>query len=108
MHTIPLSELLEMPSTDAEGYGGRKVKDILDRKRSDEFYPELVESIREHGIYAPVMVRNGVFHNGHHRVAAAQDLGLTDVPYTSDTALGWLDMWPNGEPPESWCWPEED
>lgn len=108
MRTISLDELLEMPSYDAEGYGGEKVKDILDRKRGDEFYPELVESIREHGMQAPVMVVEGMFRNGHHRVAAAQDLGWAEVPYTDDTTLGWLDAWPNGEAPESWCWPEDD
>lgn len=108
METISLSELLEMPSRDAEGYGGNKVRDLLNLKRSDEFYPELVESMRKHGMKSPVMIIDGVFRNGHHRVAAALDLGMTEIWYTSNEVLGESEEWPNGQAPESWCWDEDD
>lgn len=104
MDSIALAVLLDMPSRDAEGYGEHKVRDILDLKRSDEFYPELVESVRLNGIHVPVMIVDGVFENGHHRVAAAMDLGLTEIPYTADGVIGWAEEWPNGQVPASWCW----
>lgn len=108
MKMVLLSEVLEMPSRDAEGYGGHKVKDLLDLKRSDEFYPELLESVRRKYIYRPVMIVDGVLRNGHHRVAAAVDAGLTEIPYTEDDDTDWSDEWPNDQVPASWCWDEED
>lgn len=53
-------------------------------KRRDSGYEELLDSIREVGILVPVSVdrrRDGTFEvsNGHHRLAAAQELGFPTV-----------------------------
>jgi hypothetical protein len=103
---IPLSEVLEMPSNEF-GNETQKVRDFLDIKRCDTFYPELVESVRRNGVHMPVLIVDGVFENGHHRVAAAQDLGLTEIPYTTDDVLGWTETWPDNKVPKSWCWDED-
>lgn len=47
----------------------------------DSADPELVRSVREHGVLTPLTVTaNGVVVSGHRRLVAAQEAGLTDVP----------------------------
>lgn len=80
---MPVAEILLMDSCDLEGQIGLyDVADILPTKRADEGYDRLVASIRKHGIAVPVLVVDGCVMEGHHRIAAAVDLGLTVVPWT--------------------------
>lgn len=116
--TIALSEVLDFLSMDAycyrqcEGCGavnrhggahcGRlmvgtpsTVREILDLKRSDPEYADLVDSIRHHGIGIPVLIYGRMVHHGGHRIAAAQDLGLEEIPWTDDSSIGWESDWPD-------------
>jgi hypothetical protein len=56
----------------------------LETKRQDDHYPDIVDSIRAFGFIRPLTARlvdsNLEFGDGHHRLAAAIDLGLTTVP----------------------------
>jgi ParB family chromosome partitioning protein len=63
--------------------------DLVDRnphnpRRDETPTPELVQSVREHGIVVPVIVRpDGDRYQliaGHRRVAAARQAGLTEIP----------------------------
>lgn len=56
----------------------------------------------------PVLVIEGCCYNGHHRIAAAQDLGWTEVPCTADGAAGCTENWPNGVEPKTWTWPGKE
>lgn len=71
------------------------VRDVLEIKRSDSHYGDLIDSIRHHGIGLPILIYGREVHNGHHRIAAAFDLGLREVPYTNDSSIGWEDDWPD-------------
>ena len=60
--------------------------DVIERRREDPHYEHVVESIREHGFTVPctawydedsLVVR---FGDGHHRLAAALELGITEIP----------------------------
>lgn len=60
---------------------------LLEEKREDEHYPDVVESIRTQGFMRPLTARVNpatlhgyTFGDGHHRLAAAIDLGYTHVP----------------------------
>lgn len=69
--TVPLDKLEDAP-TNAN-------------RMSDTRFRSLVERIRELGFLQPILVEptsNGRFRivDGHHRVRAARDLGLTEVP----------------------------
>ncbi|WP_194293902.1 ParB N-terminal domain-containing protein [Streptomyces sp. RB17] len=83
---MQVSEALELYSGDLLGLA---VADTLDGKRQDDSYPDLLESIRLHGVQRPILVRRGELMDGHHRVAACLDLGITQVPFTDDFAIGW-------------------
>lgn len=62
------------------------VRDVLDHKRTSEHYPELLEEIRAEGIALPVMIRTyrgrPWLVDGHHRVAAALDAGITHLVWS--------------------------
>lgn len=114
---IALSEILNFQSTDAYCYNrcgecgkvvrtmthcGKPaegqistVRETLDLKRADPEYPDLLDSIRHHGIYLPVLAYGRTLHNGGHRIAAAVDLGLTEIPICNDSEIGWGDDWPD-------------
>lgn len=66
------------------------VRDILDHKRRSAHYPALLEEIRRDGMSLPIMVRTRDgepwLADGHHRVAAAVDLGI-EVLVWSDLPL---------------------
>jgi hypothetical protein len=71
------------------------VRDVLEIKRSDSHYEDLMDSIRHHGIGIPVLIYGREVHNGHHRIAAAFDLGLEEIPWTDDSSIGWESDWPD-------------
>jgi len=58
---------------------------LLDSKRGDEHYEDVVESIKMHGFVRPVTVQwtDGgdeiQYGDGHHRLAAAIDLGMSHI-----------------------------
>jgi hypothetical protein len=64
---------------------GVTLEEELKIKRGDGHYPGVVDSLRERGWQRPITVHrkgtNGGFTvlDGHHRLAAAHDLGLTHV-----------------------------
>ena len=88
--TITLADLLDMATPDDDGTGDcYTVADTLPAKRKDPEYAGLLDDIRANGMTVPLFIRthNGEpwLADGHHRVAAAQDLGIdvlvwTDVP----------------------------
>lgn len=92
---IPVSEALDLMSGEAMvcAWGDTNtVRDGLDVKRSSPHYQDLVKDIRNHGFRTPVFIRttaagNRVLAEGHHRVAAAFDLGLNTVPFVTDRDL---------------------
>lgn len=77
--TISTTAVLDMLTPDDDLY----VRDVLDHKRTSPHYPNLLEEIRRDGIALPIMIRtcNGQpwLVDGHHRVAAALDLGITTL-----------------------------
>jgi len=83
---MPLAEALALMSPDADIEQGTDVADVLDDKRKSPGYPALLEAIRRDGITVPVLIRPAgrysSLEDGHHRVAAAVDLGLGTVPWT--------------------------
>jgi ParB-like chromosome segregation protein Spo0J len=84
---IPTAEALTLMSPDAEPEEGTDVGDVLDRKRQSLHYPRLLEEIRQDGITVPVVIdHSGPYPElteGHHRIAAAVDLGLPSIPWSS-------------------------
>jgi ParB-like chromosome segregation protein Spo0J len=84
---IDVVEVLVMLSPDTEAGEGMDVADVLPRKRQSPHYARLMEEIRREGITVPVVIDfSGAFPElleGHHRVAAAVDLGLPAVPWSS-------------------------
>jgi hypothetical protein len=71
------------------------VRDVLGVKRMDPQYSDLLDSIRHHGIAIPVLIYGKAVHNGGHRIAAAEDLGMTELPWCSDSSIGWESDWPD-------------
>lgn len=86
---ITTSEALHLMSPDADPAIGTDVADTLADKRRSPGYPTLLADIRAHGITIPIHIANvpGVAYrellDGHHRVAAADELGLTSIPWTT-------------------------
>ena len=62
------------------------VRDVLDHKRTSEHYAGLLDEIRADGMALPVMIRTyrgrPWLVDGHHRIAAAIDLGITHVVWS--------------------------
>ncbi|MEU7096078.1 ParB N-terminal domain-containing protein [Kitasatospora aureofaciens] len=71
------------------------VREVLSLKRRDPEYDDLVDSIRHHGIGTPILIYGRTVHNGGHRIAAAEDLGIPEVPWCNDSSIGWEDDWPD-------------
>lgn len=71
--------------------GGLTVGEICEAKRRDPGYPRLRAAIAEEGFTTLIgsRIRSGgrlyVF-NGHHRIAAAAELGITEIPSTSSSS----------------------
>ncbi|GAA3807772.1 ParB/RepB/Spo0J family partition protein [Streptomyces chiangmaiensis] len=88
--TITVTDVLAMWTPDDDGTGDcYTVADTLDYKRQNPDYADLVEEIRKDGITVPIFIRTldgrPWLADGHHRVAAAIDLGIdmliwTDIP----------------------------
>ena len=76
------------------------VFEIMDHKRLDLGQSRLVQSIEQHGFVIPVLIASADFVgrkllvNGHHRIAACEDLGIDAVPVTYDQVGGWEESWP--------------
>jgi hypothetical protein len=94
LSTIPVSEALDLLSNEVlmRGLGDScTVQDAADVKRLSPHYPQLLDSIRKHGVTSPVHIRtsrHGRFLvEGHHRITAAHDAGLTHIPWTDDPTL---------------------
>lgn len=89
---IPTVTVLDMLTVDDDDSDEtcEYVRDVLDYKRTSEHYPGLLEEIRRDGMNLPIMIRT--YRNqpwlvdGHHRVAAAIDLGITHLVW-SDLSL---------------------
>jgi hypothetical protein len=95
MGLMPLADILRLDSPDAAWEeGAYTVGDTLAAKRASAAYPRILASVREHGITVPVWIVDGELREGHHRVAAAVDLGLDVLPWSSVelTAAG---HWPS-------------
>ncbi len=81
MSILPLDEILDRPSGD--NYPD-SVIGILDKKRKDPWYPALVQVIQDEGFTVPIRIDSaGWVVDGHHRIAAAMELGMAWVPVTS-------------------------
>lgn len=74
---MSVDKLKAMPTIDAPG---KKVADILDAKRADRGHAVHVQQVKERGVERPVHVKDGVFQDGHHRLAAAEDAHQWMVP----------------------------
>lgn len=84
---IPVTDVLDMLTPDDdETPDALYVQDILDHKRRSPHYADLLDEIRRNGIALPIMIRsfNGRpwLVDGHHRVAAALDLGITSLVWS--------------------------
>jgi hypothetical protein len=81
---IPTATLLDMLTPDDDDtFDALYVRDVLDHKRRSEHYAALLEEIRRNGMALPIMIRTyrgqPWLVDGHHRVAAALDLGITHL-----------------------------
>ncbi|MFF7190591.1 ParB N-terminal domain-containing protein [Streptomyces sp. NPDC008222] len=92
--TIPVSEARTLLSNEVmlrDLGNGYTVEDAFNTKRTSPHYQDLLNDIRQHGITTPVHIRtsrHGRFLvEGHHRITAAHDAGLTDIPWTDDATL---------------------
>lgn len=85
-----IEEIMERSSIDV-GYYGEDANHLhdewiqmLDEKRGDSHYEDILWSIKKHGFARPLtaFTKHGElrFGDGHHRLAAAIDLGMTEVP----------------------------
>lgn len=110
---VSLTALLRMRTGDhRQDKNGRLyetpcVSMVLPTKRRDRGYDELKASIALEGFRVPILLDEYPDDddqdvlwvcNGHHRIAAAQDLGMTHLPVTYDGNVGWGD-----ESDEDWC-----
>jgi hypothetical protein len=85
--TIPIAQVLDLMTVDDDGATDCfTVGDILPHKRTSPHYPELLEEIRERGMEEPIIIRTAWgkpwLVDGHHRVAAAVDLGMTHLVWS--------------------------
>lgn len=84
---IPVADILTMLTVDDdETTDCLHVADILTHKRQSGHYPDLLEEIRDHGIDLPILIRTFQgrpwLADGHHRVAAPIDLGMTHLVWS--------------------------
>lgn len=81
VHTVRASELRAFvrSSHEADAFYGGDLDALLEDKL-DECHPAFIESLLAEGIRTPVLVRDAMLMEGHHRLAVALDRDL-DVPY---------------------------
>lgn len=111
MWLAPIKEIFTVESCDGaepesalDGSSWRRSwRQVLDSKRDDEGYDKTLDSIREHGFLRPLTADVNAssepgytFGDGHHRLAAAIDLGFTHVPLEAYTDYNIAD--------DSGCW----
>ncbi|MEV4784018.1 ParB N-terminal domain-containing protein [Streptomyces tuirus] len=88
---IAVADVLDMLTPDANQTSNARARDILNQKRRSPHYPELLDQIRQHGITTPVVIRDSAdgryLADGHHRITAAHDAGLTRIPWTDNWLL---------------------
>jgi hypothetical protein len=77
-----IAEIMERESIDLDCY--QSWDDMLSCKRGDHYYNDVKASIERWGFVRPLTAHtmNGElqFGDGHHRLAAAIELGMTTVP----------------------------
>lgn len=86
---VAVEDLLSYESVDVPlwddcgGYRYGTVREALEDKRSDPHYPEVVEALRIEGFTKGVRVHPDARRvtDGHHRIAAAIELGWRYVPF---------------------------
>jgi len=87
--------------------------ELMDSKRQDKQYDELVKSIEYNGIVrlpAVAFYKDFFMHyDGHHRMTAAYDLGFTKVPYhvigMNDDDKWEKEVWTTHDDiPNAWVW----
>jgi hypothetical protein len=97
---MPMSDIMKLTSVDAEAENdyrvdaglaprGTQVADILPQKLHEvetqrDRYAPMEQSMRQHGLTAPIAVNAGYLLNGGHRVAEAYRQGWTGMHVTSD------------------------
>lgn len=84
---IAVTDILDMLTPDDdETPDALYVRDVLAHKRRSDHYAELLDEIRRDGIALPVMIRTyrgqAWLVDGHHRIAAALDLGITHLVWS--------------------------
>lgn len=109
---VPINEILTWESCDGAGphrhtedcvdHGncwnegvesiGRTAWDtVLERKRNDSHYEDVVESLKTRGFVRPLTGQANSFErkfgDGHHRLAAAIELGMSHVPIRFDFSI---------------------
>jgi hypothetical protein len=72
---LSVKEALSLHSRD---YGGT-VGEHTDEVREHEKYAAVRDSMRDTGQTTPIRVEGNDLHGGHHRIAAAQELGWESV-----------------------------
>lgn len=88
---IPIETVLNMLTVDDDTTTDcLTVADILDHKRCSDHYADLLDDIRDRGMTLPISINTFCgkpwLTDGHHRVAAAVDLGMTHLIW-SDVIL---------------------
>lgn len=73
----------------ANGRHNEAVWILATQTRESDTYPEVLDSISRHGILVPILIRDEEVCNGTHRVTAAFELGLEEIPFTDDPLIGW-------------------
>lgn len=82
---VPVATVLTWLSADAtneDRSANLPVSTLIDAKRQRPGYQALLEDIRANGIRDPLLrdPKNGLLYDGHTRLAAAIELGMTHVP----------------------------
>jgi hypothetical protein len=84
---IAVTDVLDMLTPDDDDTSDALcVRDVIDHKRTSDHYAGLLDEIRADGIALPIMIRTFQGQpwlvDGHHRVAAALDLGITHLVWS--------------------------
>lgn len=89
MSVLPIAVVMGYASCDARMNDFSQLEtigEVLERKRQDEHYPKIIESLVTNGWTTGIHITPGEceISDGHHRLAAAIDLGQQYVPVVSD------------------------